>query len=290
MGKIKLKKAVFSIIVLFLFCSSFVLARPQFKVSGIMYDKQEPVAIVNGNFVKEGEKVDGAKVEKIAFNSVTFKYANETFVEYLWEIQEADGSQRKISQKEIAEKKADELKDKQALPAVDKKILPESQKQTKSRVKIDDQKPKKVQIKKRDDFLVKDTQTRSKNIFVFTEENMENIAIIVIIGTVLLIALCSKRKKIAVWQNKNELPEPELDGVDEGFCLNYIKLSYRRKLIRTLWITMFLMLPVLLGNSKDFFNPEYMIGVLLFCTLQSFYNSIRWKLEVLKKKSAYKFK
>ncbi|MBN1794037.1 MAG: thioredoxin fold domain-containing protein [Candidatus Omnitrophica bacterium] len=40
------------------------------ELSGIMYDPETPVAIINGEFVKEGESIGGATVAEITKNSV----------------------------------------------------------------------------------------------------------------------------------------------------------------------------------------------------------------------------
>ena len=67
-------------------------------------------------------------------------------------------------------------------------------------------------------------------------------------------------------------------GVDEGFCLSYYHLSYRRKFIRTLWVMPFspilLFLPVPLPHQEMWFA-----GVILLGILQAVYNYWKWQTE-----------
>lgn len=51
-----------------------------FRVSGVIFDRQEPMAIVNDALVKEGEEVNGAKVLKISDSTVRFSYKGKIFV------------------------------------------------------------------------------------------------------------------------------------------------------------------------------------------------------------------
>lgn len=48
----------------------------------------------------------------------------------------------------------------------------------------------------------------------------------------------------SVWEKKEMAKDQENKKIDKGFEFNYWKLSYRRKFIRTLWITPFI-IPVL---------------------------------------------
>jgi hypothetical protein len=79
--KILIKIAIF-IVIFTLPIHGFVFARPNLKVGGVVAG-DKPMAIVNGELVKEGDVISGAKVEKIGNNFVKFKYENEYIVEYL---------------------------------------------------------------------------------------------------------------------------------------------------------------------------------------------------------------
>ena len=57
-------------------------ARPSLKVGGVV-SGAKPMAIVNGELVKEGDVVLGAKVVKIGANYVKFKFENEYIIEYI---------------------------------------------------------------------------------------------------------------------------------------------------------------------------------------------------------------
>lgn len=50
--------------------------------------------------------------------------------------------------------------------------------------------------------------------------------------------------------------------IDKGFCLNYWRLSYRRKFIRTLWL-----LPVLVGVVIFIFNSSVFPFSPIACTV-----------------------
>jgi hypothetical protein len=69
--------------------------------------------------------------------------------------------------------------------------------------------------------------------------------------------------------------------IDKGFCLSYWKLSYRRKLIRTLWTIPLVGLLILLPEHsfilKYFTRAE--VGGLLFlaAAIQATYNYLKWK-------------
>lgn len=69
--------------------------------------------------------------------------------------------------------------------------------------------------------------------------------------------------------------------VDKGFVFNYYKLSYRRKMIRTLTL-----LPLMIGAviiifyySDNSFVVNLLIGIALFVlfVIQFFYNYVKWK-------------
>ena len=69
-----------------------------FRVSGVMFDRQEPMAIINDVLVKEGEDIGGAKVLKIFDSKVEFSYRGKTFSKDVGQdctaLAVADGSHR----------------------------------------------------------------------------------------------------------------------------------------------------------------------------------------------------
>ncbi|WP_088035088.1 ATPase [Evansella clarkii] len=77
------------------------------------------------------------------------------------------------------------------------------------------------------------------------------------------------------------------DKVDEGFELNYFKLSYRRKMIRTAMLFPFIV--ILLIIVYFFFNWSLIVFVsfalllLLGTTVQMLYNYNKWKKEAGRK-------
>jgi len=52
---------------------------PNVCVTGIMYDAQNSLAVVNGESVKHGEEINGVKVVKISESTVSFEYKGQTF-------------------------------------------------------------------------------------------------------------------------------------------------------------------------------------------------------------------
>ena len=76
-------------------------------------------------------------------------------------------------------------------------------------------------------------------------------------------------------------------GCDKGFCISYYKLSYRRKLIRTLWTFLFGSIAVvaLLYFRPVLWNwPLYValaiVGLVLIFIGQAAYNYSKWQAEV----------
>ena len=78
-------------------------------------------------------------------------------------------------------------------------------------------------------------------------------------------------------------------GVDKGFCLNYWKLSYRRKFIRNLWQgpLIILIVAMLYYLSSGLIVPShisiflYIFIAILFVSIivQTAYTFLRWKSE-----------
>ena len=56
---------------------------PSLSVKGIMYDKEDPKALVAGEIVGVGDTVRGAEIVGIAPSHVTFKYKGEVFTKDL---------------------------------------------------------------------------------------------------------------------------------------------------------------------------------------------------------------
>lgn len=52
---------------------------PNVCVTGIMYDAQNSLAVVNGEAVKHGEEISGVKVVKISESTVSFEYKGKSF-------------------------------------------------------------------------------------------------------------------------------------------------------------------------------------------------------------------
>jgi hypothetical protein len=52
---------------------------PNVCVSGIMYDAESSLAVVNGESVKQGEEINGMTVVKISESTVSFEYKGRTF-------------------------------------------------------------------------------------------------------------------------------------------------------------------------------------------------------------------
>lgn len=48
-------------------------------VSGVVWDPYEPIALVNGEFLKEGDQILGATIKEIQLNRVKFLYNDEEF-------------------------------------------------------------------------------------------------------------------------------------------------------------------------------------------------------------------
>jgi hypothetical protein len=99
-------KVIFNLIViltaLILFFQCPAQARPSLKVGGIV-SGAIPMAIVNGELVKEGDVVLGAKVVKIGTNYVKFKFENEYIIEYLGGRGPSAAAEKKPKSKEKAE-------------------------------------------------------------------------------------------------------------------------------------------------------------------------------------------
>lgn len=52
---------------------------PSLRLSGVIWDENAPLAIVNGRPVAPGEEVSGARVVKITMDGVTFRRGREEF-------------------------------------------------------------------------------------------------------------------------------------------------------------------------------------------------------------------
>lgn len=77
------------------------------------------------------------------------------------------------------------------------------------------------------------------------------------------------------------------NGIDTGFCLNYSKLSFRRKFYSNLWC---LLISLIGGYSIFQFSndPGVVVWVLVLasiiavplCIIGGIYSLIRWRLEI----------
>jgi amino acid permease len=70
--------------------------------------------------------------------------------------------------------------------------------------------------------------------------------------------------------------------VDKGFEIIYWKLSYRRKFIRTLWMTavcVVLMIFVWITGDRTIINRVMPIASIILCCIQLLYTYIKWKKE-----------
>ena len=65
-------------------------------------------------------------------------------------------------------------------------------------------------------------------------------------------------------------------GVDDGFCLVYFSLSYRRKFIRTLWTFLFMPLILLVDLPHRY---AWFLAAIGFGVCQAAYNYSKWKAE-----------
>lgn len=52
---------------------------PPLNVTGIVWDEKEPIALVNGKFLKIGEEILGAKIMDIQMRHVRFLYKDKEF-------------------------------------------------------------------------------------------------------------------------------------------------------------------------------------------------------------------
>ncbi|MFH1690988.1 MAG: DUF5684 domain-containing protein [Candidatus Omnitrophota bacterium] len=96
--------------ILFLLSFSFVfearadqedLRVADYCVSGVMFDTQEPMAIINDSLVKEGEEIDGIKVLKITDSRVTFSCQGRIFTKEIG--QDCAGSGKGFSDRGLYE-------------------------------------------------------------------------------------------------------------------------------------------------------------------------------------------
>jgi len=53
---------------------------PKLVLKGIAWDKTEPLALINGQVVKEGNTIGGARIVKIDFDRVAVRYRGNKFV------------------------------------------------------------------------------------------------------------------------------------------------------------------------------------------------------------------
>ncbi len=75
----KLRSLTTFVLILVLSIAGTIYALPQFRISGILYDKDNPTALVNGKLVKEGDTVSGVTVEKILPSGIRFRQGQKIF-------------------------------------------------------------------------------------------------------------------------------------------------------------------------------------------------------------------
>ncbi|WP_312472109.1 hypothetical protein [Neobacillus sp.] len=95
-------------------------------------------------------------------------------------------------------------------------------------------------------------------------QNIISITVIVFIVTGILSLFSKKKEKL-----------------DKGFTLSYFNLSYRRKMIRTLWMLLIMFISLVAYNwYVDFSFKKNLIISIIFLTLfliQLAYNYYKWK-------------
>ena len=67
---------------------SLPMEPPQLALKGIAWDETEPLALINGLLVKEGDTIQGARIVKIDFDRVAVRYGSKKFVIKLIEWEE----------------------------------------------------------------------------------------------------------------------------------------------------------------------------------------------------------
>jgi hypothetical protein len=61
------------------------VGEPALRLSGVIWDRENPVAIVNGQPLSRGEELSGARVVKITIDSVTFSRGGKEFTRTIQE-------------------------------------------------------------------------------------------------------------------------------------------------------------------------------------------------------------
>jgi len=64
---------------------SLPIQPPKLVLKGIAWDKTEPLALINGQVVKEGNTIGGARILKIDFDRVVVRYRGKKFTFTLME-------------------------------------------------------------------------------------------------------------------------------------------------------------------------------------------------------------
>ncbi|ATP41012.1 hypothetical protein CSE16_13660 [Solibacillus sp. R5-41] len=91
----------------------------------------------------------------------------------------------------------------------------------------------------------------------------------------IIVALIATAIFMKIYKNKEK--------VDHGFAFNYFKLSYRRKMIRTLYSFLVLMVAFVILYAASPLRFRYLLFLLLFSVIgfiiQFLYNYKMWKQE-----------
>jgi hypothetical protein len=113
---------ILSMLIVFITVAKVALADSDFKVTGIMDDGRNPVAIVDGQIVQEGSEVGGAEVEKINNDSVAFKYQNQIIIKSLGAVQEKNIQSQSLYDYKVREIN-DSIEDKKIQQSIDAEYL-----------------------------------------------------------------------------------------------------------------------------------------------------------------------
>jgi nitrate reductase NapE component len=95
---------LFFIILAIFFLQSVAIAEneentPNLRVDGIMYDKDDPIAVVNDQVVRKGESIEGARIIEITDIEVTFQYNDKTLVRSVGEGQSNESAPKQYYKK-----------------------------------------------------------------------------------------------------------------------------------------------------------------------------------------------
>ena len=104
----KALKTIFFLLTIMIgfFFHGFAFGEEELEVTGIIHS-ETPVAIVNSQFVREGDEIEGRIVEKIDKESVTFRYGEEIIVKSLGKSESTEPAEAKESEKPVEKSKSE---------------------------------------------------------------------------------------------------------------------------------------------------------------------------------------